>query len=187
MYVQGGQYAAWAEFLDHWAAGQSLDPATLPALEPADFHPDGWERLSGRIFDALVQRMRTWSETLTRELGTADEFGAARALNHARWSLVPIRALAGAQALPEEVRAKLTEMVDTQIRNGQRQLDESVERLRRTGAPRAAVEARLRTIRDNPLTAVTGQSAHLTGDAWAADPLATPRRRVLVDPPPREG
>jgi hypothetical protein len=182
MYVQGGHYTAWAAFLDRWGTGEALDPATLPALEPADFHADSWDRLSGRIFDALVKRMKTWSDTLTRELGTADEFAAARALNHARWSLVPIRALAGTPALPEEVRAKLTDMVDTQIRGGQRQLDESVERMRSSGAPRAAVEARLRTIRDNPLTAVTERSnGHVTGDAWAADPLATPRRRVIVD------
>jgi len=182
MYVQGGHYAQWAAFLDRWGAGEPVDPATLPALEPADFHADSWDRLSGRIFDALAKRMKAWSQTLTRELGTADEFGAARALNHARWSLVPIRALAGAPALPEEVRAKLTDLVDTQIRGGQRQLDESVERMRRSGAPRAAVEARLRTIRDNPLTAVTEHTnRHVSGDAWAADPLATPRRRVIVD------
>ncbi|MEV5208079.1 hypothetical protein AB0K35_11470 [Micromonospora sp. NPDC053740] len=182
MYVQGGHYAAWADFLERWGAGESLEPAILPALEPADFHADSWERLSGRIFDALVRRLKTWSEALTRELGNPDEFAAARALNHARWSLVSIRALAGAQALPEEVRARLTEMVDAQIRSGQRQLDESVERLRRSGAPRAAVEARLRTIRGNPLTAVTERSnGHVARDAWAADPLATPRRRVIVD------
>jgi hypothetical protein len=183
MYVQGGQYAAWADFLDQWGAGNTLDPATLPAIEPADFHADSWERLSGRILDALAKRMKTWSEVLTRELSTADdEFAAARALTHARWSLLPIQALAGAQGLPEELRAKLTEMVDTQIRSGQRQLDESVERLRRSGVPRASVEARLRTIRDNPLTAVTDRSnRHVTPDAWAADPLATPRRRVIVD------
>lgn len=182
MYVEGGQYAAWAGFLDRWAAGEQLDPATLPALESADFRADSWDRLSGRIFDALTKRMKTWSETLTRELRSGDEFVAARALNHARWSLVPIRALAGTPALPEEMRAKLTEMVDTQIRGGQRQLDESAERMRRSGAPRAAVEARLRTIRDNPLTVVTERATgHLSAAAWATDPLATPRRRVITD------
>src|SRR5687768_6154399 len=109
MDVQGGQYAAWAAFLDRWAEGEQLDPVSLPVLVPTDFHTDSWERLSGRIFDALVRRMRTWSATLTRELSTADEFTAARALHHARWSLVPIRALAGALALPDEVRVKLLE------------------------------------------------------------------------------
>lgn len=183
MYVQGGQYAVWAGFLDRWAAGEQLDPASLPALEPADFHADSWDRLSGRIFDALAKRMKTWGDTLSRELRAGDEFVAARALNHARWSLVPIRALAGTPALPDEMRTRLTEMVDTQIRGAVRQLEESAERMRRSGAPRAAVEARLRTIRDNPLTAVIERrNGHVTADAWAAaDPLATPRRRVIAD------
>ncbi len=182
MYVQGGQYAVWAAFLERWATGEQLDPATLPALEPADFHADSWDRLSGRIFDALAKRMKAWGDTLSRELGSPDEFAAARALNHARWSLVPIRALAGTPALTEELRTKLTEMVDTLIRDAERQLDESVDRMRRSGAPRAAVEARLRTVRANPLSAVTERAnRHVTADAWAADPLATPRRRVIAD------
>jgi hypothetical protein len=183
VYVQGGHYAAWAAFLDRWGAGESLDPATLPALEPADFAADSWQRLVDRVTEAISRRLSAWSDTLSRELGgSPDEFSAARVLNHARWSLVPIRALAGTPALPEDLRTRLVDLVDTQIRSTQRQLDESVERMRRSGVPRAALEARLRTVRDNPLTAVgDGANGHLTGAAWAADPLATPRRRVIVD------
>jgi hypothetical protein len=181
MWVTGGAYQAWAEFLQRWGAGEQADPAVLPRLVPADFAGDSWERLMNRITDALSRRLLAWSETLARELPAArDEFAAARALNHARWALPPIRALAAAPGLPEEARARLVELVDNQIGSVQRQLDEQVQRLRRAGVPSSAVEARLRTIRENPLTAVTG-GPHVTGGGWAADPTAAPRRRVIFD------
>ncbi len=184
MHVRGGGYQAWADFLDRWAAGEPLDPATLPALASDDFTADSWQRLADRIVAAVAQRLTAWSEALSRELTAAsDEFAAARALNHARWSLPPIRALAGAAALPAELREKFVDLVDTTIRSTQRQLDEQMDRARRSGAPREAVEARLRTIRENPLTAVT-TGGHVTGAGWAAaDPAARPRRRVIVDRP----
>jgi len=62
----------------------------------------------------------------------------------------------------------------------QQQLDQQVQRLRASGVPNAAVEARLRTVRDNPLTAVTS-APHITGEGWAGDPTASPRRRVILD------
>jgi hypothetical protein len=188
VWVNGGSYEAWAAFLDQWAAGESLDPAALPKLAPEDFTSDSWQRLVDRVTDALSQRLKAWSGTLERELSSArDEFTAGRALNHARWSLPPIRAVAASPALPEELGKRLLDLVDTQIRSTQQQLDEQMERLRRSGAARTAVEARLRTIRENPLTAVTdGTGGHATGDGWATDPTATPRRRVIVTDSPRK-
>lgn len=181
MWVTGGAYQQWADFLERWSAGEQADPAALPRLAPADFAGDSWERLMHRITEALDRRLVAWSETLSRELAAArDEFAAARALNHARWALPPIRALAGAQALPEEVRTRLVAMVDNQIASIQRQMDDQVQGLRRGGVPASAVEARLRTIRDNPLTVVTA-GPHVTGDGWAVDPTAAPRRRVILD------
>jgi hypothetical protein len=188
VYVHGGHYAAWAAFLDRWGAGENLDPAALPVLGPEDFQADSWQRLADRITAAVDTRMRAWGDRLTREMAAApDEFTAGRAMNHARWSLTPIRDLAGSPALPEFVRTALTEMVETAIRDNQQQLDDDVDRLRRDGLPAAAIEARRRTIRDNPLTAVLHRANdHVHADAWAAaDPMGTPRRRVIVDPPLR--
>ncbi|MEV4352041.1 hypothetical protein AB0J83_46910 [Actinoplanes sp. NPDC049596] len=180
MFVTGGHYQAWATFLERWGAGENLDPATLPPLTPADFAGDSWQRLADRITGALDQRLTAWSDTLARELPAArDEFAAARALNHARWSLPPIRALASAPAIPEELRHKLVEMVDNLVAAVQQQIDEQVQGLRSSGAPSSAIEARLRTVRDNPLTAVT-RGPHVTGDGWGGDPTATPRRRVIL-------
>ncbi|GIF05197.1 hypothetical protein [Actinoplanes siamensis] len=182
MWVTGGHYQAWADFLERWAAGERLDPAGLPRLVRDDFAADSWARLADRITGALDDRMVAWSRTLSRELTAApDEFAAARALNHARWALPPIRELAGAPGLTDELRARLTGMVDDAIRSVQRQIDEQVWRMRSSGVPRELVEARLRTVRENPLTAVT-RGPHVTGDGWAAaDPTATPKRRVILD------
>lgn len=181
MWVTGGSYQAWAAFLDRFGAGDQCDPSTLPRLAVEDFAGDSWARLMNRITEALHQRLVAWSGTLARELPAArDEFAAARALNHARWALQPVRALAAAPGLPEDVRGKLSDAIETQISSVQKQLEEHVQRMRRAGTPNSAVEARLRTIRDNPMTAATGRSTAM-GDGWTGDPTASPRRRVIVD------
>jgi len=178
MWITGGHYQAWSAFLQQWGDGSPADPATLPRLEPADLAGDTWERLMNQITAALDRRLTTWSDTLSRELSNApDEFAAARALDHARWGLPPIRALAAAPGLPETVSTRLTELVDNQIRSTQDQIDEQVRRMRHRGVSSTAVEARLRTVRENPLTAVLSQS-HATRGGWDADPTVTPRRRV---------
>jgi hypothetical protein len=178
MWITGGAYQAWSAFLQQWGEGAPADPATLPPLAPEDLAGDTWERLMNQLTGALDRRLTAWSETLSRELGgAAGEFAAARALDHARWGLPPIRALAAAPGLPEAVRARLTGLVDNQIRSAQDQIDRQVQRMRHSGVPAAAVEARLRTVRDNPLTAVLSRT-HATGGGWDADPTVTPRRRV---------
>jgi hypothetical protein len=178
MWANGGAYHAWAAFLEQWGSGTRTDPAHLPPLVREDFAGDTWARLMNQLSDAVNRRLVAWSDTLARELGHApDEFAAARALNHARWGLPPIRALAGAAGLPEEMRAQMLGVVDNQIRSTQQQIDESVQRMRHSGVPAGAVEARLRTVRENPLTAVLG-ATHATGGGWDTDPTVTPRRRV---------
>ncbi|GID31993.1 hypothetical protein [Paractinoplanes brasiliensis] len=178
MWISGGAYHAWSTFLDQWGGGAPIDPATLPPLAREDLAADTWARLMNQITAAMDRRLGAWSDTLARELGNArDEFAAARALDHARWGLPAIRALAAAPGLPEDVRGQLTGLVDNQIRSTQKQIDEAVQRMRRSGVPAAAVEARLRTVRDNPLTAVLGPN-HATGGGWDTDPTVTPRRRV---------
>lgn len=179
MWITGGVYQAWSAFLQQWGDGARADPATLPRLTVEDLAGDTWERLVNQITAALDKRLSTWSDTLSRELSNArDEFAAARALDHARWGLPPIRALAAAPGLPDQVRTRLLELVDNQIRSVQEQIDRQVQRMRYSGVPAGAVEARLRTVRENPLTAVLGQ-AHTTGGGWDADPTVMPRRRVL--------
>ncbi|MFG1607780.1 hypothetical protein [Actinoplanes sp. NPDC049265] len=179
MWIREGTYHAWATFLRKWSEGAAGDPAGLPALSPADLAGDTWARLTNHLTEALSQRLTTWSGTLARELVAApDEFAAARALNHARWGLPPIRALASAPGLPPEVRTRLLDLVDAQIRSVQEQIDQQVRQQRGPGVPASVVEARLRTVRDNPLTAVLGD-AHPTGGGWSAGPATSPRRRVF--------
>jgi hypothetical protein len=187
MWGGGGRYEDWASFLGRWGAGEQLDPSTLPPLAQADFTGESWERLAARLTDALSRRLRAWADTLTRGIAEArDEFGAARALANARGGLGPIRALAGHGGLPADLAGRLVEAVDGQVRSAQESLEEQVRRMRRGGVTRDAVEARLRTIRDNPLTAASRQPppSEPAGrtDAWYIDPSVPARRRVMVNP-----
>lgn len=182
MYGSGGHYRAWAEFLDRWQAGEQPEPGRLPQLGPEDFAGESWERLANRLTGALSRQLQSWADALTRAMaGARDEFGVARALGHARWGLRSIREVAGHPGLPEALREQLLAAVDRQVRSAQASLEAQVEQLRRDGVERRLVEARLRTLRDNPLTsAVPGASAP-PGAAWSSDPTAPRSRRVIVD------
>ncbi|MGI5245919.1 hypothetical protein [Dactylosporangium sp. CA-139066] len=177
MWGDGGPYARWAAFLEQWSAGAPADPADLPALAPADLPPDGWERLGNRLSGAVSQRLQDWARALSAGLsGARDEFSVARALVQARGGLHPVRSLAAHPALPEDLRRRLAEIVDTSIASAQDQLERQVDGLRRGGAPKSVVDARLRTIRDNPLTAAAPAARP---DAWLG---ATAGRRRVVRP-----
>ena len=186
MWGGGGAYNIWVAFLDRWAAGEPADPTTLPPLIVEAFSGDGWERVVNRLSDAVSRRMQAWADSLSRAIGAArDEFGVARALTQAREGLRSVRAFTTHPGLPKNISAALLDMVDRQVRSMQDSLEEQVERQRRDGAPTTRVEARLRTIRDNALTAVTAEQAPpIAGPAtvaWAGDPAAPSRRRIIVD------
>jgi hypothetical protein len=174
----GGQYDIWATFLERWAAGEDVDASGLPLLPPEAFTGDTWERLLNRINQAISRRLRLWAEALARAMNTAgDEFGVARALTQARDGLRRIRVLAAHPHLPPDLTTRLADLVDAQIRASQEAIERSVETMRRSGADRAAVEARLRTVRENSLLAVVSGPAAMP--AWAVDPSAPSRRRVI--------
>lgn len=184
MYGSGGAYGAWADFLDRFAAGENADPSRLPALKPEDFPPDGWERFGRRLNEAVNDRMNGWAKNLVRAMGESrDEFGVGRALTQARDGARVVRALGRHPGLPPGLGDKLLRVIDSQIRQAQTDLEDGVEQDRRAGLPPRAVEARLRTLRDNPLTAV------LAEDVGAAAPVAAPtaatgsapRRRLTFD------
>lgn len=186
MWSTGGAYNDWAAFLDRWAAGETMDSTQLPVLEPADFAGDTWERLVRRLTDALSRRLQSWADGLSRAMAeSTDEFSVGRALGQARSGLRSVRALAQHPGLPQDLRDRLVDLVDRQVRSAQQSLEEQVDRMRSSGVAAPHVEARRRTIRDNPLTAATAEqpatsAAAATGD-WFVDPFATGRRRVILD------
>jgi hypothetical protein len=182
VWAGGGAYQQWADALERWQAGDQVDLAALPELSPEDLTSDGFERLANRLASALSLRLQAWADALTRALGHAgDEFAVARALAHARWGLRPIRALAAHNRLPAELATQLLSLVDTEVRSAQQALDDQVEALFRSGADRRAVEARRRTIRDNPISVVTAEDANTDQPtSWPADPLSRPRRRIIA-------
>ncbi|MFI9239199.1 hypothetical protein [Streptomyces sp. NPDC053079] len=183
----GGAYDVWAGHLERWATGApDTEAAALPALRAEDFPPDAWERLMRRIGDALQTRLQSWADALTAALSACgDEFSAGKALAQARSGLHAVRALAAHPGLPEEVRAGLTDVVDRQIRT----LQHDQERDAREHHDPRRGEARLRTLRDNPLTAVVGEppaaaaggQGGVRTSGWDHDPTTPARRRVITN------
>ncbi|MER5206601.1 hypothetical protein [Streptomyces sp. NPDC002825] len=183
----GGPYGEWAEFLRRWAAGESVDPARLPPISAEAYDGDTIARLTAHLVQALGTRLQAWADALTRAMNAVtDEFEAGRELAQARNGLRPIRALAGHPRLPEQLRGRLTEVVDQQIVQVQEQLERLLEEAAGEDPGADWVEERRRTLRDNRLTAVLDapapqQSSGPTADPWTYDPAAAPRRRVLRD------
>ncbi|MFE4371322.1 hypothetical protein ACFRMN_24370 [Streptomyces sp. NPDC056835] len=185
LWAHGGTYETWAAFLTDWAAGGRSDGVGLPALRQEDFATDTWERLRLRLTDALSARLQRCADALGAALGeAADEFSVGRALAQARSGLRPVRALATHPGLPEDLRPRLLKMVDDATRSLQQDLERAVETMVSEGGDPRRVEARRRTLRDNPLTAVTSAPPPVpTGEpaatgGWSYDPTATGRRRV---------
>jgi hypothetical protein len=186
-----GAYHAWAEFLQRWARARQdatlPAPGTLPSLSRADLPGDAWERLGNRLTEAMSQRLQGVADALARALSEAtDEFEAGRALTHSRAGLRDVRALAAHPALPQELRGRLTHMIDEQIRHLQGQLEAQLDRSPAWRADPRRAEARRRTLRDNALTAILAQPPApppLTeGHGWAFDPAGRARRRIMTNP-----
>ncbi|MBG0852846.1 hypothetical protein I2W78_13595 [Streptomyces spinoverrucosus] len=177
----GGPYETWVDFLHRWAAAEPADPAGLPPLSQDDFPGETWERFTLHVGEALDKRLKHWDRHLTQALLAApDEFSAGRALAQARAGLQEVRAVAGHPGLPETLRTKFTELVESQITDFQSQIERHLDNLAATnGADLRWLDQRRRTVRDNALTA---RPTTPTADPWAqAHTVDRPRRRVVTD------
>jgi septum formation topological specificity factor MinE len=194
LWAGGGTYDQWAAYLETWAAGARDHGEHLPRLREQDFPSDGWERIGNRLTGALSQRLKGWAEALTRAVGECgSEFEVGRALAQARDGLREARRLTQHPGLPPEMREKLLQIVDRQVESAQNELERQVDRMRRAGTRPEHVEARLRTLRDNRLTAVLAEQAGGGGGkapgsvpahgspGWALPPGTSARRRIIVD------
>ncbi|MEV3987811.1 hypothetical protein AB0J57_02770 [Streptomyces sp. NPDC049837] len=199
LWGHGGAYQEWVGFLRRWAAFEPVDPGALPPVEEGRYDGDTMARLTTHLTQALGTRLQAWADSLVRAMeGADDEFSAGRALTQARAGLQSIRLLARHPGLPERLREQLTELVDRQVPELQAQLERNLEETARAeGADAYWVEQRRRTLRDNSLTGVLAQDpaapsspappsspsapARPPADAWAYDPAAAPRRRVITD------
>ncbi|MEU8462191.1 hypothetical protein [Streptomyces sp. NPDC029003] len=157
MWGHGGAYQTWTRYLRDWA-GHGADAtaeaaARLPALRPEDYPPHTWARFAEQLTTALDLRLRAWGRSLTAALAAArDEFEVGRALVQARTGLDAVRALAAHPGLPAVLRAQVTELIEGHVRTYQQQLEEALDREARAGADPRLIEARRRTVRENPLT-----------------------------------
>ncbi|MFD9269858.1 hypothetical protein ACFWB1_24940 [Streptomyces goshikiensis] len=193
LWGHGGAYQTWTEYLARWAeeggAGTAAAAARLPRLRPEDYHHETWVRLVNQLTGAVGHRLQAWADSLTAALAeaAADEFAAGRALVQSRTGLDTVRALASHPSLPDDLRTQLRTLVDGQIENLQRQLEEQLTRAVRGGADPTWAEERRRTLRDNPLTTVAGAAGAgsaappAPGGGWSYDPATPARRRVITD------
>jgi hypothetical protein len=150
----GGPYETWVAALRAWQKGEPADLTTLPALEREQFTADTWARLTGHILHAVSVRLTDCVGRFGKAIGEAsDEFSVGRELTHARAGLRAVRALASHPGLPTDVRDTATRLCDEQIRSLQEQLEHAVTREARNGGSAARLDLRLRTLRDNALTA----------------------------------
>jgi len=181
MWGDGGAYGAWAGAMDRWAQGEPVDAFALPPLTRGQFDAGTWARLANRITTALSTRLIAWATATSRSIGQArGEFATAQALTQARAGLRAIRGVASSPLIPDDLRAQLVRLVDDQVRQAQEQLERQVQAAVRDGLDRRYAEQRLRTIRDNALTALLADSASLaTVDEWRLDVTSPPRRRVI--------
>ena len=179
MWGHGGAYADWSKFLEVWSLTDSGVEAIPPVLEQADFPPDTWVRLLTRVQDAVQERLNRWNSQLTEALVAAsDEFTIGRALTQSRAGLRAIRELCLQPGLPQDLRTRLIEQIDQQVRSLQTSLEQQARDLRMSGDPTAS-EMLLRALRDNSLVVVTGTNAPSAVD-WG--PIGvTARRRVILD------
>jgi hypothetical protein len=182
LWADRGPYQAWADYLERWAAGAG-DLTAPPALAPEDLPEDAWQRLLTRIDEAVSSRLQGWADALMAALSeTPDEFSAGRALAQSRAGLRQVLLLLATPSLPADFRTRLADAVAKQVRRIQSDLEQELDRAAATGLDARWVEARRRTLRDNPLTAVlTAEpaAAQPPGPAWSYDPAGGGRRRVV--------
>ncbi|MDT0309256.1 hypothetical protein RM780_20150 [Streptomyces sp. DSM 44917] len=181
----GGAYEAWADHLERWGRGERLDASRLPPLAPGDFSTGTWERFSARLTEAFDRRLQAWADTLTAALRAegGDEFAFGRALAQAREGLRSARELTRLPALPPGLGSRLDALLAEQVTRVQRELEEDARRDAETAGAPASAEARLRPLRDNPLTAALagdgGPGERADGPGWSYDPASPSRRRVI--------
>ncbi|WUH90493.1 hypothetical protein OG900_10575 [Streptomyces sp. NBC_00433] len=182
LWADRGPYHAWADYLENWAAG-AVDLTTPPALAPEDLPQDGWQRLLTRIDQAVSSRLQAWADALVAALSEApDEFSAGRALAQSRAGLRQVLLLTRVPSLPEDFRSQMAQAVGKQVQRVQFDLERELDRAVTAGLDARWVEARRRTLRDNPLTAVLSAepaAAETPAPAWSYDPAGGGRRRVV--------
>lgn len=179
MWGHGGMYGDWARFLESWGRGECGADAAPAALAQKEFDQETWLRLNDRIVCAVDERLSRWAKALSAALRDAqDEFMLGRALAQSRAGLQAIRALFLGAGLPADLRSRILDQIDLQVRSAQAGLEREVAGLRARGDHRGA-ETWLRVARENPLTEVLRAPADPEVDPWAGSPGA-PKRRVVI-------
>lgn len=183
-------YELWVRTIRAWSGDESVSLVGLPQLSEDSMPAGAYSRLIDHVAEAIETVTARWDRSLARTLESIGEPSAlAMELVSLRRRLARRLELARHPSLPEVVRTAFSEAADRDIRSYQRDLEDAVSKLGRSGhVPTTVVDALYRCIRENSFVAVlnyTGAAPggrftpdHRPADALADNQPTTSSRRV---------
>lgn len=164
-------YELWVRTIRAWSNDESVSLTELPQLTEDSMPAAAYSRLIDHIAEAIGTVTARWDRALSRALDSiTDPNALAMDLVSLRRRLARRLELARHPGLPEVVRTAFSEAADRDIRSYQRQLEESVNELGRSGrVPTTVVDALYRCVRENSFVAVLGYTRDTAGGRFTPD------------------
>ena len=148
-----GTYAEWLLVLDRFGEGDDSVIAVMSqgTLEWTNIVAERWTRQVAMCLNGRLQALSTQLQTML-DRSRGDYFAISNALLTTRRSLTPLRAFVRLPVFPDDVKQHLVSELD-------RWADETQKSLETHAASIRHDQGRLlKTIRDNPLTAVASET-----------------------------
>jgi hypothetical protein len=167
-------YAAWLPLLDRFREG---DDSVLDLMRQGSIEWSGGvaERWTSQVSSAVDRRLTMLSKQLQLWLNRSrgECFLVAGALLNARRSLDRLREFAAMPCIPDNVKSHLRSQIDRWASETQKVLEENAEKIRTDNG------LLLKTLRDNPLTAVAVAAEHRATASPEAGPAVRGRRVIM--------
>lgn len=157
-----------------WATDDSVSLMGLPTLTDDSMPGAAYERLITHLSDALESVADSWVAALSKVIGSlGDPHALAVDLVSLRRKLARRLELARHPSLPPILRDAFSDAVDRSVRQSQKQLEQAIVQLGRSGrAAQPVVDELHRVVRENSFVAVLSYTADQAGGRF------TPNHRV---------
>lgn len=177
-------YELWVRTIRAWSGDESVSLTGLPPLTEDSMPAAAYSRLIDHIVAALEKVTARWDQSLARALDSiGDPSVLAVNLVSLRRQLARRLELARHAGLPEVIRTAFSEAADRDIRSYQRQLEEAVSKLGRSGrVPTTVVDTLYRCVRENSFVAVLSYTVDAAGGRFTPDHRQSDVRSDI--PPP---